>query len=109
MDELEMSSKVYKKGDNSMMEFITMMGEDTEDMPFVPKKTVTVDGTTYQQVEKNGETFWFSMPAEYGEDDMFNLKEMSTIDMSMVIDTKKEKINGDKMTCYYIDDVVEGK
>jgi hypothetical protein len=29
--------------------------------------------------------------------------------MSMVIDTKKEKINGDKMTCYYIDDVVEGK
>ncbi len=34
---------------------------------------------------------------------------MSTVDMSMVVDTKKEKINGKKMTCYYIDDVVGGK
>ena len=34
---------------------------------------------------------------------------MSTIDMSIVVDTKSEKINGKKMTCYYIDDVVEGQ
>lgn len=110
-DGFEMSSNVYKKWDKSMTEFITMKGNDAEQMPFIPKKAVTVDGTTYQQVEKDGKTSWFSMPGEYGEDDMFNLKEMSTVDMSMVVDTKKEKINGKKMTCYYINDAVawEGK
>jgi hypothetical protein len=78
-------------------------------LPFIPKKTVTVDGTTYQEVEKDGESFWFSMPGEYAEDDMFNLKEMSTVDMSVVVDTKNEKINGKKMTCYYINDVEAGE
>jgi hypothetical protein len=39
---------------------------------------------------------------------MFNLKEMSTIDETLVKETKKEKINGERMTCYYIDDAVEG-
>jgi len=39
------------------------------------------------------------------EEDVFNLKEMSTIDKNIVIDTKSEKINGKRMTCYYMDDV----
>ena len=80
-----------------------------EDMPFTPKKSLIVDGVAYSQVEKDGETFRFSIPGMEEEDEMFNLKEMSTVDMSIVVDTKSEKINGKKMTCYYIDDVVEGQ
>ena len=107
-DGFEMSSKVYKKGDNSMTDFIKMVWEIDEEMPFIPKKTLTVDGTTYQQVEKDGDIFWFSIPGEYSEADVFNLKEMSTIDKSMVVDTKNEKINGKEMICYYIDNVEAG-
>ena len=106
-DGFEMSSKVYKKWDKSMTEYFSMIME--EDMPFIPKKSLIVDGTAYQEVEKDGKTFRFSMPGMEGEEDMFNLKEMSTVDKNLVVDTKKEKINGKKMTCYYIDDVVEGK
>ncbi len=110
-DGFEMSSKVYKKGNNSMTEFLKMVWADDEEMPFVPVKMLTVDGKTYEQVEKDGKTFWFSIPGVNAEDEMFNLREMSMIDKSMVIDTKKEKINGKKMTCYYTNDaeVWEGK
>ena len=106
-DGFEMSSKVYKKWDNSMTEYINMVME--EEMPFTPKKSLIVDGISYQEVEKDWSTFRFSVPGMEEEDEMFNLKEMSTIDQSIVVDTKSEKINGKKMTCYYIDDVVEGQ
>ena len=104
-DGSRISSKVYKKWENSMIEFIDTVVE--EDMPFVPKKSLIVDGVVYSEVEKDGETFRFSMPGM--DEEIFNLEEMSTIDMSMVVDTKKEKINGKKMTCYYMDDALEGK
>ena len=108
-DGFEMSSKMYKKWDNSMTEFITMVADEVQEMPFTPKKTLMVDGTTYQEIEKDGETFRFSVPNMEIEGEMFSLKEMSTVDMSIVVDTKNEKVNGKKMTCYYIDDVVEGQ
>jgi hypothetical protein len=41
------------------------------------------------------------------EDDMFNLKEMSQIDDSIVVDKKTETINGEKLTCYYMSDILE--
>ncbi len=103
-DGFQMSSKVYKKWDNSMTEFIDMIFE--EDMPFMPKKSLLVDGTAYQEVEKDGITFRFSVPWMEAEEDIFNLKEMSTIDKNIVINTKSEKINGKRMTCYYMDDAI---
>ncbi len=108
-DGFEMSSKVYKKWDNSLTEYIDMVLE--EEMPFTPKKSLIVGGVSYQEIEKDGESFRFSMPDMEESEEMFNLKEMSTVDMSMVTDTKNEKINGKKMTCYYINDLEawEGK
>ncbi len=106
-DGFEMISKIYKKWNNSMTEVIKMVSNDIEEMPFNIKKMLKIDGNTYQQVEKDGDTFWFSIPGMDAEDDMFNLREMSQIDKSFVVDTKFEKINGDKMTCYYIEDTIE--
>jgi hypothetical protein len=40
-------------------------------------------------------------------DDMFNLKEMSMVDKTLVTDTKKEKIDGERMICYYMEDTQE--
>ena len=108
-DGLGMSSKMYKKWDNSLIEFIELADAESDSMPFVPKKSLMVDGTIYQQIEKDGELIRFSIPGMDMESDTFNLKEMSTIDESMVSDTKKENINGKKMTCYYVNDSVEGE
>jgi len=108
-NEMNMKMKIYKKGDNSLMEMVKMeiLGNE-EQMPFDMKKIITTTDKTYQQVEKNGETYRFELP-NMGNNEMFNLKEMSQVDMSIVKETKNEKINGVKMKCYYIDDMEEGK
>lgn len=108
-DGFDMISKIYKKWDKSLTEIIKMFGDEGDDMPFNINKMLKVGGQTYQQVEKGGEIFWFSIPGMNAEDDMFNLKEMSTVVDDMVVDTKKETINWEKLTCYYIDDEIEGK
>lgn len=106
-DGFEMVSKIYKKWHNSLTEIIKMLGEESDDMPFSINKMLKVDGKTYQQLEKWWETYWFIIPGMNPEDDMFNLKEMSKIVDDMVVDKKTEKINGRKLTCYYLDDKEE--
>lgn len=110
-DGFDMILKIYKKWENSLTEIVKMFGDEWDDMPFNIKKMLKVDGNTYQQIEKDEETVWFSIPGMDSEDDMFNLREMSQIDESVVIDQQNEVIDWEDLTCYYVDDEIswEGK
>ena len=108
-DGLDSEIKMYKKDGNSLVEFVKISALDGAEMPFTMKKILSVWNKTYELIEKNWEEYRFVVPGMNATDDMFNLKDMSTIDESIVKETKNEKIDGERMICYYMEDTQEGK
>jgi len=97
-----MEMEIYQKGSKALYVIKAMPG--MEDIPFQPKKTLIVDGTTYSEIEVNGEATWFKAGEDMGgmtPGDMFDLKSIQNELETTADSSKKETINGKKMICYY--------
>lgn len=99
-DWFSMILDIHNKDQKSLTEVVSM-SEELDDMPFELNKMLVLWDTSYQQINKDWDLYWFSTPSD-PEQEMFNLKNMSTIDMTNVKDKKTEEINGIVMECYYL-------